>query len=188
MAGDTVITVVGNLTADPEIRFTQSGAAVANFTVASTPRIFDRQSNEWKDGPTLFMRCSVWREMAENVAETLRKGMRVIVQGRLTQRSWETDQGERRTAMELQVDEIGPSLRRAKAQVQRNEPSQQNGYGGQSSGGEHPEQSYSHGGQPAQQNYGQSWGGPPPQQGGWAQGPAGAQQNSWPTNSQEPPF
>lgn len=187
MAGDTVITVVGNLTADPELRFTQSGAAVANFTVASTPRTFDRQSNEWKDGPTLFMRCSVWRESAENVAETLRKGMRVIVQGRLTQRSWETDQGERRTSVELQVDEVGPSLRRAKAQVQRNEPAQQ-GYGGQSSGGQYPDQSYSQGGQPGQQGYGQAWGGPPPQQGGWQQGPPGGQQNAWPTHSDEPPF
>ena len=119
MAGDTVITVIGNLTADPELRWTQAGAAVADFTVASTPRTYDRNAGEWRDGDTLFMRCSVWRETAENVAESLRKGMRVIVQGRLTQRSYETPQGERRTVVELQVDEVGPSLRRARAQVTR---------------------------------------------------------------------
>lgn len=121
MAGDTVITVIGNLTADPELRWTQSGAAVADFTVASTPRTYDRNAGEWRDGDTLFMRCSVWRETAENAAESLRKGMRVIVQGRLTQRSYETPQGERRTVVELQVDEVGPSLRRARAQVTRNQ-------------------------------------------------------------------
>ena len=119
MAGDTVITVIGNLTADPELRWTQSGAAVADFTVASTPRTYDRNAGEWRDGDTLFMRCSVWRETAENVAESLRKGMRVIVQGRLTQRSYDTQQGERRTVVEMQVDEVGPSLRRARAQVTR---------------------------------------------------------------------
>ena len=119
MAGDTVITVIGNLTADPELRWTQAGAPVADFTVASTPRTFDRNAGEWRDGDTLFMRCSVWRETAENVAESLRKGMRVIVQGRLTQRSYDTQQGERRTVVELQVDEVGPSLRRARAQVTR---------------------------------------------------------------------
>ena len=117
MAGDTTITVVGNLTADPELRFTPSGAAVANFTVASTPRIFDRQSNEWKDGDALFMRCSIWREAAENVAESLTRGSRVIVQGRLKQRSYETREGEKRTVVELEVDEIGPSLRYATAKV-----------------------------------------------------------------------
>ena len=121
MAGETVITVIGNLTADPELRWTQSGAAVADFTVASTPRTYDRNAGEWRDGDTLFMRCSVWRETAENVAESLRKGMRVIVQGRLTQRSYDTQQGERRTVVELQVDEVGPSLRRARAQVTRNQ-------------------------------------------------------------------
>ena len=121
MAGDTTITVIGNLTADPELRWTQSGAAVADFTVASTPRTYDRNAGEWRDGDTLFMRCSVWRETAENVAESLRKGMRVIVQGRLTQRSYDTQQGERRTVVELQVDEVGPSLRRARAQVTRNQ-------------------------------------------------------------------
>ena len=119
MAGETVITVIGNLTADPELRWTQSGAAVADFTIASTPRTYDRNAGEWRDGDTLFMRCSVWRETAENVAESLRKGMRVIVQGRLTQRSYDTQQGERRTVVELQVDEVGPSLRRARAQVTR---------------------------------------------------------------------
>ena len=119
MAGETVITIIGNLTADPELRWTQSGVAVADFTVASTPRTYDRNAGEWRDGDTLFMRCSVWRDTAENVAESLRKGMRVIVQGRLTQRSYETQQGERRTVVELQVDEVGPSLRRARAQVTR---------------------------------------------------------------------
>ena len=119
MAGETVITVIGNLTADPELRWTQAGAPVADFTVASTPRAYDRNAGEWRDGDTLFIRCSVWRETAENVAESLRKGMRVIVQGRLTQRSFETPQGERRTVVELQVDEVGPSLRRARAQVTR---------------------------------------------------------------------
>ena len=121
MAGETVVTVIGNLTADPELRWTQSGAAVADFTIASTPRTYDRNAGEWRDGDTLFMRCSVWRETAENVAESLRKGMRVIVQGRLTQRSYDTQQGERRTVVELQVDEVGPSLRRARAQVTRNQ-------------------------------------------------------------------
>ena len=118
MAGDTQITVIGNLTGDPELRFIQSGAAVVNFTVASTPRTFDRQSNEWKDGDTLFMRCSLWREAAENVAESLTKGMRVIVLGRLVSRSWEAN-GEKRSVMELQVDEVGPSLRYSTAKVTR---------------------------------------------------------------------
>jgi single-strand DNA-binding protein len=132
MAGETVITVIGNLTGDPELRFTPSGAAVANFTVASTPRTFDRQSNEWKDGETLFMRCSIWREAAENVAESLTKGMRVIAQGRLVQRSYETREGEKRTVVELQVDEIGPSLRYATAKVTR---AQRSGGGGGFGGG-----------------------------------------------------
>ena len=117
MAGDTVITIIGNLTADPEMRFTPSGAAVASFTIASTPRIFDRQTNEWKDAETLFMRCSIWREAAENVAESLAKGMRVIAQGRLQQRSYTTREGEQRTVVEMQVDEIGPSLRYSTAQI-----------------------------------------------------------------------
>ena len=119
MAGDTIITVVGNLTADPELRFTPSGAAVANFTVASTPRHFDRQANEWKDGETLFQRCSVWRDAAENVAEFLHRGTRVVVQGRLVATSWETKDGEKRTGTELAVDEVGPSLRYATAKVNR---------------------------------------------------------------------
>lgn len=119
MANDTIITVVGNLTADPELRYTQSGLAVANFTIASTPRTFDRAANEWKDGEALFLRASVWREFAENVAGTLTKGSRVIASGRLKQRSYETKEGERRTSIELEVDEIGPSLRYATAQITR---------------------------------------------------------------------
>lgn len=119
MAGETVITVVGNLTADPELRFTPSGAAVANFTVASTPRTFDRQSGEWKDGEALFLRCNIWRQAAENVAESLTRGMRVVVQGRLRQRSFETKEGEKRTVVELEVDEIGPSLRYATTKVNK---------------------------------------------------------------------
>ena len=119
MAGETVITVIGNLTADPELRFTPAGAAVANFTVASTPRTFDRQTNEWKDGDALFMRCNIWREAAENVAESLTRGSRVIVSGRLRQRSYETREGEKRTVVELEVDEIGPSRRYATAKVNK---------------------------------------------------------------------
>jgi len=132
MAGDTTITVIGNLTGDPELRFTSSGAAVANFTVASTPRSFDRQSNDWKDGDTLFLRCSIWREAAENVAESLTKGMRVIASGRLVQRSYETREGEKRTVVELQVDEVGPSLKYASAKVTR---AQRSGGGGGFGGG-----------------------------------------------------
>ncbi len=119
MAGETIITVVGNLTADPELRYTQSGLAVANFTIASTPRNFDRASNEWKDGEALFLRASCWREFAEHVAGSLTKGTRVIASGRLKQRSYETREGEKRTTIELEVDEIGPSLRYANAQVTR---------------------------------------------------------------------
>lgn len=132
MAGETVITVVGNLTADPELRFTPNGAAVANFTVASTPRTFDRQTNEWKDGEALFLRCSVWREAAENVAESLTKGMRVIVQGRLRARSYDDRDGNRRTSWELDVDEVGPALRFATAKVTR---AQRGGGGGGGFGG-----------------------------------------------------
>jgi len=127
--------VIGNLTGDPELRFTPSGAAVANFTVASTPRTFDRQSNEWKDGETLFLRCSIWREAAESVAESLTKGTRVIVQGRLSQRSYETREGEKRTVYELQVDEVGPSLRYATAKVTRTQRSGGGNFGGGSGGG-----------------------------------------------------
>ncbi|BBZ50293.1 single-stranded DNA-binding protein [Mycobacterium heidelbergense] len=133
MAGDTTITVVGNLTADPELRFTPSGAAVANFTVASTPRIYDRQSGEWKDGEALFLRCNIWREAAENVAESLTRGSRVIVTGRLKQRSFETREGEKRTVFEVEVDEIGPSLRYATAKV--NKASRSGGGGGTGGGG-----------------------------------------------------
>jgi single-strand DNA-binding protein len=119
MSGDTVITVVGNLTDDPELRFTPSGAAVAKFRIASTPRIFDKASNEWKDGEPLFLACNIWRQAAENVAESLTRGARVIVTGRLKQRSYETREGEKRTVIELEVDEIGPSLKYATAKVQK---------------------------------------------------------------------
>jgi single-strand DNA-binding protein len=132
MAGDTNLTVVGNLTDDPELRFTPSGAAVANFTVASTPRFLDKQTNEWKDGDALFLRCSVWRQAAENVAESLQRGARVIVTGRLKQRSYETKEGEKRTVYEVEVDEIGPSLRYATAKVVKG---QRGGGGGGSFGG-----------------------------------------------------
>lgn len=123
MAGDTTITVIGNLTADPELRFTAQGAAVASFTVASTPRSFDKAIGEWKDGEALFLRCSIWRQAAENVAECLTRGMRVIVSGRLRQRSFETREGEKRTVIELEVDEIGPSLKYATASVKKAERS-----------------------------------------------------------------
>ena len=137
MAGDTPITVVGNLTADPELRFTPSGAAVANFTVASTPRTFDRQTNEWKDQDTLFLNCSVWRQAAENAAESLTRGMRVIVQGRLKARSYETREGEKRTVFEIDVEEVGPSLRSATAKVAKTSRSG-GGQGFQSGGGDDP--------------------------------------------------
>jgi len=134
MAGETVITVVGNLTADPELRYTQNGLPVANFTIASTPRTFDRQANEWKDGDALFLRASVWREFAEHVAGSLTKGMRVVAQGRLRQRSYQDREGNNRTAIELEVDEIGPSLRYATAQVTRAAS------GGAGGGGQRPAQ------------------------------------------------
>jgi single-strand DNA-binding protein len=126
MAGETIVTVVGNLTADPELRFTPSGAAVANFTVASTPRQFDRDSNEWRDGDAMFLGCAVWRQHAENVAESLTKGMRVIVQGRLKSRTYETREGERRTVFEIDVEEVGPALKYSTAKVTRT-PSQGGG-------------------------------------------------------------
>ncbi|MGC0237307.1 single-stranded DNA-binding protein [Arthrobacter sp. SD76] len=135
MAGETTITVIGNLTADPELRFTPSGSAVANFTIASTPRTFDKNKNEWVDGETLFLRSSIWREAAENVAETLSKGMRVIAQGRLKSRSYEDKSGEKRTVTELEVDEIGPSLRYANAKVNRTQRSGNQGNGGGQQGG-----------------------------------------------------
>ncbi|HYO33499.1 MAG TPA: single-stranded DNA-binding protein [Nocardioidaceae bacterium] len=133
MAGDTTITLVGNLTDDPDLRFTPSGAAVANFTVASTPRFFDKQTNEWKDSEALFLRCSIWRQAAENVAETLQRGARVIVTGRLKQRSYETREGEKRTTFEVEVEEIGPSLKYATAKVTKT--SRSGGSSGGSSGG-----------------------------------------------------
>jgi single-strand DNA-binding protein len=136
MAGETTITVVGNLTDDPELRFTPSGAAVAKFRIASTPRTLDKQSGEWKDGEPLFLACNIWRDAAEHVAESLQRGARVIVQGRLRQRSYETREGEKRTVYELEVDEIGPSLRYATAKVQRMNRSGGGGGGfGASSGG-----------------------------------------------------
>src|SRR5438105_3550507 len=135
MSADTVITIVGNLTGDPELRFTPSGAAVASFTVASTPRTLDKATNEWKDGEALFLRCSIWRQAAENVAESLQKGMRVVVQGRLQQRSYDTKEGEKRTVIEMQVDEIGPSLKYATAKVNRTSRGSGNGgFGGSPSG------------------------------------------------------
>jgi single-strand DNA-binding protein len=136
MAGETTITVIGNLTDDPELRFTPSGAAVAKFRVASTPRTMDRASGEWKDGEPLFLSCTVWRQAAENVAESLQRGSRVIVSGRLRQRSYETKEGEKRTVMELEVDEIGPSLRYATAKVQKMSRSSGGGGFGSSGGGQ----------------------------------------------------
>lgn len=137
MARETQITIIGNLTADPELRFTPSGQAVVDFTVASTPSQYDSKTGQWRDGNTLFMRCSAWNEFAENISETLRKGMRVIVQGSLTQRSYEDKQGQNRTVVELRVDEVGPSLRWARAQVSRTERSDQGrgGYQGGNRGG-----------------------------------------------------
>ena len=135
MAGETVITVVGNLTNDPELRFTPSGAAVASFTVASTPRTLDKNTNEWKDGEALFLRCSIWRQAAENVAESLQRGARVIVSGRLKQRSFETKEGEKRTVIELDVDEVGPSLKYATAKVNKTQRASGGGGGGGYGGG-----------------------------------------------------
>ena len=136
MAGDTTITLVGNLTDDPDLRFTPSGAAVANFTVASTPRFFDKQTNEWKDSEALFLRCSIWRQAAENVAETLQRGARVIVTGRLKQRSYETREGEKRTTFEVEVEEVGPSLKYATAKVTKTTRS--GGGGAQAASGNDP--------------------------------------------------
>ncbi|NVM95944.1 single-stranded DNA-binding protein [Arthrobacter wenxiniae] len=198
MAGETTITVIGNLTSDPELRFTPSGSAVANFTVASTPRTFDRQTNEWKDGETLFLRASIWREAAENVAESLTKGTRVIVSGRLKSRTYDTKEGEKRTVMELEVDEIGPSLRYANAKVNRTQRSGgqgggfgagnggnfgggnagggQGGFGGNSGGGNFG----GNGGQQQPQAAPASdpWATPGGSTGGWGAGP----------DSSEPPF
>lgn len=186
MAGETTITVIGNLTNDPELRFTPSGSAVANFTVASTPRTFDRQTNEWKDGETLFLRASVWREAAENVAETLTKGTRVIVQGRLKSRSYETKEGEKRTVIELEVDEIGPSLRYASAKVTRTQRSGggQGGFGGGNGGG-------FGGGFGGNAGANAGWGGQQsaPQDDPWG-APSGGSSGGWGNgpDSNEPPF
>ena len=150
MAGETIITVVGNLVDDPELRFTPSGAAVANFRIASTPRTFDRQANEWKDGEALFLTCSVWRQAAENVAESLQKGMRVVVQGRLKSRQYETREGERRTVFEIDVDEVGPSLKYATAKVTRASRSGGGGGYGQGGGGQQAGYSGGQGGQGGQ--------------------------------------
>lgn len=172
MANEPLITVVGNLTADPELRFTPSGAAVANFTVASTPRT--KQGDEWVDGEPLFLGCSVWREYAENVAESLQKGMRVIVQGRLKARSYETREGEKRTVFELDVDEVGPSLRYATARVAKTD--RRNGQNGGNSGGG----AYAGQGQQRRQQ---------PASDPWAT-PAGQAADPWatPSTSDEPPF
>ncbi|WP_275557765.1 single-stranded DNA-binding protein [Streptomyces sp. 5-6(2022)] len=169
MAGETVITVVGNLVDDPELRFTPSGAAVAKFRVASTPRTFDRQTNEWKDGESLFLTCSVWRQAAENVAESLQRGMRVIVQGRLKQRSYEDREGIKRTVYELDVDEVGASLRNATAKVTKT-----TGRGGQGGYGGGGGQGGGWGGGPS--GGGQQQGGGAPADDPWATGaPAGGQ-------------
>ena len=207
MAGETIITVVGNLVDDPELRFTPSGAAVANFRIASTPRTFDKQSNEWKDGDALFLTCSVWRQAAENVAESLQRGMRVVVQGRLKSRQYETREGEKRTVFEIDVDEVGPSLKYATAKVTRANRSGGGGGGfggGQQGGGGNapaddpwatpaPQQGASYGGQQGG-GQGSSQGGG---QGGQSGGYGGGGGNSQPANdpwgapgvsSDEPPF
>lgn len=172
MAGETLITVVGNAVADPELRFTPNGAAVASFTVASTPRTFDRQANQWVDGEALFLRCSVWKEAAENVAESLTKGMRVIVQGRLKARSYEDRDGNKRTSWELDVDEVGPALRFATAKVTRAQRGGGGDFGGAPAGG-------GFGGPPA----GAPQGGP--QQGGFGGPPAPPQQGGPPAGGQD---
>jgi single-strand DNA-binding protein len=173
MAGETVITLVGNLVDDPELRFTPSGAAVAKFRIASTPRTFDRQTNEWKDGESLFLTCNVWRQPAENVAESLQRGMRVIVQGRLRQRSYETKEGEKRTVFEVEVDEVGPSLRSATAKVTRANRSGGtgggSGFGGGGQQGGGGGQGGSWGGSGGNQGGGGNWGG---NSGGGQSGPS----------------
>lgn len=174
MAGETPITLVGNLTADPDLRFTPSGAAVASFTVASTPRTFDRQSNEWKDGDAMFLNCSVWRQAAENVAESLQKGMRVVVQGRLKSRSYETREGEKRTVFEVDVDEVGPSLRYATAKVTRT-PSGGGGGNWQQGGG-------------SQGGGGGGWSQPSSNQGGFNDNRGGGTDPWAHAQSEEPPF
>ena len=183
MAGETQITLVGNLTADPELRFTPSGAAVANFTVASTPRTFDRQSNEWKDGETMFLNCSIWRQAAENVAETLTKGMRVIVSGRLRSRSYDDREGNRRTVFEVDVDEVGPSLRYATAKVNRTSSGSGGGWQGGGQGGQGNQGGYNQSGHsqgPGQDNW---------QAGGSSSPHRGVSNDPWAgAQSEEPPF
>jgi single-strand DNA-binding protein len=186
MAGETVVTLVGNLVDDPELRFTPSGAAVANFRVASTPRTYDRQSGEWKDGESLFLSCSVWRQAAENVAESLQRGMRVIVQGRLKSRTYDDREGQKRTVFEIDVDEVGPSLRSATAKVTRASRSGGEGGGGNFGGG-NSGGGFGGGGNQAPQN--DPWASP---QGGGG-GPAAAPQNDpWASQGggsmEEPPF
>lgn len=201
MAGETVITVVGNLVDDPELRFTPSGAAVAKFRVASTPRTFDRQTNEWKDGESLFLTCSVWRQAAENVAESLQRGMRVIVQGRLKQRSYEDREGVKRTVYELDVEEVGASLRSATAKVTKTSggggrSGQQGGYGsggGQGGGGwgGGPGGQQGGGGAPADDPWATSapaGGGQPGAGGGQGGGWGGSSGSSGGGYSDEPPF
>lgn len=189
MAGDTVITVIGNLTDDPELRFTPSGAAVANFTVASTPRSFNKQSNAWEDGETLFLRCAIWRQAAENVAESLTRGTRVIVQGRLKSRTFETREGEKRTVFELDVEEVGPSLTWATAKVTRASRSGgQGGYGGGAPSGGAP----AGGGAPANDPWASAPAAPAAGGGGYGGGASAAPANDpWATpgvGSEEPPF
>ena len=193
MAGETVITVVGNLVDDPELRFPPSGAAVANFRIASTPRTFDRQTNEWKDGDALFLSCAVWRQAAENVAESLQKGMRVVVQGRLKQRQYETREGEKRTVVELEVEEVGPSLKYATAKVARASRSGGGGgYGGGQGGGGYGGGQGGQGGQGGGQQADDPWATPAP--GGGAPSGAGASRpaaDPWGApgvGSEEPPF
>lgn len=195
MAGETEITVVGNLVDDPELRFTPSGAAVANFRIASTPRTFDRQTNEWKDGEALFLACSVWRQAAENVAESLTKGMRVVVQGRLKARTWETREGEKRTSFEIEVEEVGPSLKFATAKVARAQRSGGGGGGGfgggQSQGGNQSQGGGQSQGTPAQSN--DPWATPAQGSGGGNQGGgSGPSNDPWAApgvgGAEEPPF
>jgi single-strand DNA-binding protein len=189
MANETTLTIVGNLTNDPELRFTPSGAAVANFTIASTPRTFDRQSSEWKDGETLFMRCSLWREAAENVAESLQRGMRVIATGRLKSRSYETKEGEKRTVIEMEVDEVGPSLRYATAKVNKTQRGGGGGFGGGQQGGA---QQGGFGGQQQEDPWATGPSSAPQQGGGQQAGQqGGGQQGGWGSNApsyDEPPF
>src|SRR3954468_17915778 len=188
MAGETVITVIGNLTNDPELRFTPSGAAVANFTVASTPRTFDRQSNEWKDGETLFMRCSVWREAAENVAESLTRGTRVLVSGRLRSRTYDTKEGEKRTVVELEVDEVGPSLRYATTKVSktsRGGAGGGGGFGGGNGGGGGNAGGGCFGGGGGGGGYGASQG---RTEDPWATGPSSGGGNAYAGAPEVPPF